>query len=619
MSAGFDPPRFGWIEDQPLWLPFLPTAEKRSYGRYLHVVARLRPGVSIDQARAEMHAISGHLAQEIPDYNGWSSSVSTLSETITGDVRAPLIVLFTAVALLLLMSTVNVASLVTTFMRSRSHEFAVRRAIGATATRLVRQQLMQSALLGLVGTCVGLALAFAGTRALVALAPPSVPRLSDVRVNGTVVLFASVLATVTTIAVGVIGALRAIRGSGAHSSIALTGPNRATARLSGARIIVAEVAIGLVLTVLATLMVRSLANLRSVTLGFDAAAVVAGRVSLPDVRYPNDERRHAFFDELLTRARAVPGVTGASLVTSRPFACCAPATPVWDPSQPATIESAPITDVRYADDSYFATARIPVLAGGVFQRSEPRDGAVHVVISRSLARELWGDADPIGKTVSMALYGGTMARVIGLVGDVHLRDPHAPIRPSAYLSTERYPSSERDIVVRGAGDATALLAALRAAVASIDASIPLYQATSLDESVAETLAQDRFTTVLLGAFAVVSLVLAAIGVYGVLSGDVSRRRKEIGIRLALGAQAGGVTALVLRRAFQPAVLGTAIGVIAALALARSMSALVFGIGTWDPLSFALVTVALLAVATIATCIPALRATRVSPIEAIRTD
>jgi predicted permease len=617
MPADFDPPRFGWIADQPLWVPFAPTQDNRKFGRFLHVVARIRPGVSIEQARAELAALSSHLAQERPDGKDWSAMAIPLAEQITGDVRKPLIVLFAAVGFLLLMSAVNVASLVLTFARGRQHELAIRRALGASPSRLIRQQFVQSCLLGLFGTAVGLALAYAGTRGLVALLPASVPRVADVGIGASVVVFATLVALTTTIAFSVVGARRAVAPSGARSSIDLS-TARSSARVGGSPIIGAEIAIGLVLSVLATLMVRSMANLRRVDLGYDPS-VVAGRVFLPSARYDNDARRQAFFDDVLAALRAAPGVTAASLVTSRPLACCAPTTPVSDPAQAATIESAPVTDVRFADASYFATMHIPFVAGTTFDRAESADGPPRAIVSRSLARALWGTGNPIGKAVAMDVFGGTRARVIGVVGDVHLADPRTAVRPTAYLSTRRFPSSERDIVVRGSGDAAAMLNTLRAAVASVDATLPLSSATSLGASVGETLAQDRVTTVLLGAFAGLALVLAAIGVYGVLAGDVSRRRKEIGIRLALGAHPMRVIALILGRALRPAAVGTTIGLVVALALTRMMSALVFGVGTRDPMSFGVVTLVLLAVAAVATLIPAVRATRVSPVEVTRVD
>ncbi len=617
MPADFEPPRFGWIADQPLWLPFAPTPGNRAWGRFLHVVARIRPDVDVDQARAELSSLSTRLSQELPGNKNWSAMAVPLAEQITGDVRKPIIVLFVAVALLMLMSAVNVASLVLTFARGRRHELAIRRAIGASPSRLIRQQLVQSCLLGLLGTMAGLALAYAGTRGLVALLPPSVPRVASIRVDSFVMIFTALVASATSIAFGIVGARPAAADSADRFSMSLS-TARSSARVGGSRIIGAEVAIGLVLSVLAVLMARSMGNLRRVDLGFDAS-VVTGRVFLPSSRYANDARRDAFFNDLLSALRSTPGVTAASLVTTRPLACCAPTTPVSDPSQAATLTSAPVTDVRFADAAYFATMRIQIDAGTSFDRSESRDGPPRAIVSRSLARALWGQSNPLGKTVAMDIYGGTTARVVGVVGDVHLADPRTVVRPTVYLSTRRFPSSERDIVVRGGRDAATTLATLRSAVASLDPTLPLSMATSLDASVGETLAQDRATTVLLGGFAALALALAAIGVYGVLAGDVGRRRKEIGIRLALGAHPARVTALILRRALRPAAMGAAIGLLVALGVTNMMSALVFRVGTRDPWTFAVVTLVLLGVAVCATLFPALGAARVSPVEVIRID
>jgi putative ABC transport system permease protein len=612
MPPDFHPPSYGWMTDQPLWMPFGPTERNRSWGRVLHVVARLRPGVSVARAGEELASLSRQLAAERASNRGWSALAVPLASQMTGDVRRPLVVLFAAVALLLLMSTVNVASLVSAFARGRRHELGIRRAIGASSSRLVRQQLTESVLLGAGGALVGVAIAVAGTRALVATAPASVPRLDEVHVSGAVILFACAVSLVATIAFGLNGAVRAGRSPIGESS-------RATARLRGGRIVAAELAIGVVLTVLASLMSRSLANLRAVDVGFAPESLVAGRVSLPDARYGDDARRTAFFARLVQKARAIPGATNATLVTSRPLACCAPSTSVRDPSGSVPAESAPIADIRFVDSAYFTTMRIPILSGAVFEPSEPTEGKPHVVVSRTLARAVWGDADPIGHALSMHLFGDTQARVIGVVGDVHLVGPRTPVRPEAYLYTGRYPDSERDIVVRGTGDRRALLAGLRDAVASIDATIPLAGPTTLEAAIGETMADDRFTTLLLSAFSTIALTLAAVGVYGVVSGDVNRRRKEIGIRLALGASASRVTAHVLARAARPAAVGTGVGVCAALVAGRWMRALVFGVEPRDPWTLALVSCALLGVAVAATLGPAIRAARVSPVDVIRVD
>lgn len=620
MPAGFIPPRYGWMMDQPLWLPFSPSADNRRWGRVLHVVARLKPDVTLEQANAEMLTLAAGRAREAPESNaGWSAFGTPLEEQIVGQVRTPLLVLFAAVALLLAMAAVNVAGLVTSFVRGRTHELIVRRTIGATPGRLVRQLLMQSALLGALGTVAGITLAYLCTRGLVAFAPPSVPRIEDVRVDARVVAFAAVIATITTIVFGLVAARRAVRGAADLSSTRLAATSRATTRRSGTGIIAAEVAIGVVLSVLATLMVRSLANLRAVDLGFESSSVVAGRVSLPDAPYDTDARRDAFFEQLIERVRALPGVQSASLATTRPFACCSPSTAVRDPSSSMTMTNAPIADVRFVDDTYFSVLRVPRIAGALFGADEPRDGPVRVVVSKALARTIWGDADPVGRSLAIKLFGTTNATVIGVVGDVHLVGPRTQVRPAAYLSTRRYPNIERDLLVRGSGDPATLLAAVRSAVGAIDSKIPLASPTTLEASVDATLAEDRFTTLLLSAFAALALILAAVGVYGVLAADVKRRQKEIGIRLALGARGRGVVALLLRQSLRPALVGAAIGLAIALASARWMASLVFGVGTWDPASFAGVAVGLIGIAAIATLIPALKATRVSPVDAIRTD
>ena len=392
-----------------------------------------------------------------------------------------------------------------------------------------------------------------------------------------------------------------------------------TPRLEWFALVAAEMAIGLALSVLAALMIRSLVNLRAVDLGFQAESTVAARVSLPSAKYESVEQRRAFFDALLT------GVRDSRCGVGEPRDDAAIRVLRAGDSRQRRIESGtsvaavPSTDIRFVDDAYFSTLRIAVAAGSVFGPSESPVGPPRAVVSRSLARALWPDENAVGRRVSIKLFGNTVAEVIGVVDDVHLADARTPSRPAVFLSTDRYPSTERDIIVRGGGDANVLLGALRQSLAAVDATVPLYRATSLDRAVATTMAQDRLTTALLAAFAVLALLLAAVGVYGVLSGDVTRRRKEIGIRLALGANAGAVTTMVFRRALAPAVVGVAIGIVLALVLARSMSALVFGIGAYDAVTFVAVTVTLLVVATSASIVPAVRATRVSPLEAIRTD
>ncbi|HKW12181.1 MAG TPA: ABC transporter permease [Gemmatimonadaceae bacterium] len=617
MPPDFEPARFGWMTEHPLWIPFAPTAGNRSWGRFLHAIARLRPGIPIDQARAELAALSERRSREEKGDSAWSSSIVPLSEQLTGDVRRPLLTLFGAVALLLLMSIVNVASLVTTFTRRRQHELVLRRAIGATPLRLLRQQLALSAALAVAATVIGLAVALAATRGLVALMPPDVPRLTAAHVDGTVVVFTIAVASVTTLVIGIASTSLGTVTRRTSLDLATT---RVTTRLRGARLVSAEIAIGLVLSLLATLMIRSFVKLESVDLGFQPANVAVGRVSLPSAKYPTEAQWRQFFDGLRQRAGAIPGVTSVSIATTSPFACCAPSTNVGDAARVADPRAPePVTDVRFVDHAYFPTLRIRLAEGGVFPPNEPSAGAPRVVISQSLARALWGRADPIGRRVSISLWGTTTAEVIGVVADVHRGDARTPPRPAVYLSANRFSSNERDVIVRGAGDPNAIVAALREVLRSIDATVPLYRATTLQTTVNETLAEDRLVTTLLSAFALLALALSAVGVHGVLSADVIRRRKEIGIRLALGAGRQSVYTFVFGQSIPAAIRGLILGLVAALLASRAMSALVFGIATWDLLSFGIVIGVLALVAVAATWLPAFLASRVSPLEAIRTD
>ena len=309
-----------------------------------------------------------------------------------------------------------------------------------------------------------------------------------------------------------------------------------------------------------------------------------------------------------------------SFATTRPFACCAPATTVSNPADPS-IRGAdvPTADVRYVDSSFFVALRIPIVAGAGFSSHERADGPSRVVINQRMAHALWPTSSPIGHQIKVEMYNGLVAEVIGVSGDVHLADARTEPRPTVYLSATRYPSTVRDMIVRGNGEPEMLVAALRQAVSSVDPRLPLDLVSTLSSSVGKSLARDRFTTTILTVFAIVALLLAAVGIYGVFSGDVAARRKEIGIRLALGSRPSGVIGLVLGRALRLAVTGAVIGIVAGLIAARSMSRLVFGVGTADPMSFIVVTGALLGVATLATLVPALRAARVSPLDAIRND
>jgi putative ABC transport system permease protein len=633
MPSAFDPPRFGWLGEQQYWLPFVATSDNRGWGRFLLVVARLRDGVTVEQARGEMTAIADRLAREVKGDAGWSVAVVELAREITGDVRTSLLAVLGAVGLLLLMAITNVATLTLTATRRRWHELAVRRAIGATRARLARQLLTQGTLLGAIGTTVGIAVAIAGVPLLVALLPGDVPRAASIRVDGAVLFACACVSVLATLAFAIVSALGGMQGADASGASAdragpssLAAHGRVSPRSSGS-LVIAEVALGVVLAVLAGLTMRSLIALRAVDLGFASEHVVAARLALPGGSYDTPERQQRFFDALVARVRALPGVRAVSTVSTRPLGGIGPATGASDPAHPIVAPAEPpVVDVRYVDAAYFRTLRIPVVAGAAFDERERADGPPRVVISRSLARELWpGEplARAIGRHIALAMFGGITPEVVGIVGDVHLIDPRTAPRGTAYLSLDRFPSETRDLIVRadaGAeGDASrgSLVASLRAAVAALDAGLPVYRIETLDGLVETSLARDRFTAFLLGAFALVALLLAAVGIFGVCTADVTRRRAEIGIRLALGARPADVMLLILRDALTRAAVGVTIGIAAALGVTRAIEPLLFGVRPADPASFVTVTAVLIGVATAATLIPAIRASRTPPMGVIR--
>ena len=454
-----------------------------------------------------------------------------------------------------------------------------------------------------------------GVRGLVVLLPPELPRANAIRVDSAVLTFLVVAAGGASLVVGLVSALRALPAGVATTLSESSG--RSARRLRGGSLVTAEIALGLVVTVLAGLMVRTFVALRAVDVGFEADRVVAASVGLSGPRYSTPDARSAFFADVLEQLRGTPGVQAAGLISIRPFGRAGPATTVADANARAVGDSL-IADVRLADADVFQALRIPLLAGGLFDARDRLESSPRVVINETLARTLWPDGHPIGRRLRLEMYDGISPEVIGVVGDVHLRDVRTPPRPTVYLAAAAFPSEVGDLIVRGR-DVTMLVAVVRAAVRELDATIPVYQADALETVIGRTLARDRFTTTLLSAFALVALMLAAVGIYGVFAADVAERRKEIGIRVALGAPSAGVVRLVMRRATHRALMGVGVGSIGALLAARGMKSMLFGVESTDPTSFIGVMLLLLSVAFVATLVPAVRASRVSPLVAIRTD
>jgi putative ABC transport system permease protein len=618
MPGGFEPPRFGWLGQQDLWFPFRTTAENHTWGRFLLVVARLRDGVSIDQARSEMATIAAHREAEDPDNKGWTTSLVPLARQISGDAETALLVVLAAVGLLLLMSVTNVATLTVSLMARRTGELAVRRAIGASDSRLFRQLFTQSALLGSIGAVAGLVLAVPGVRILLAVLPPALPRAASITLDRPVLFVTTTVALLATVAFGSIAAFRGRSSAGLSPMAPRAGGNRTSARTTGTTLVAAEIALAVALSVMALLMARSVGGLRAVDLGFNPGGVLIARVAIPGSRYASPESQRLFFNQLLERVRAIPGVRTAGVISTRPFGGLGPATSVSDPSNPPQPDAPPlVADFRFVDRAALEALRVPVTSGAVPDERDAVSAPPRIVVSASLARALWPGRNAIGRRLATTMYNNLTAEVAAVVGDMHLMDARTPPRPAAYLSATRFPSTQRDLVVRADLAPEALVAALRTAVASLDPSIPLYLVTTMPGLVDASLAADRFTAFLLAAFAAVALAMASVGVFGVFSSEVTRRRKEIGIRMALGASGSGVVALLLGQAIHRAAIGIAAGAAIALVLGRGMGSLLFGIAAADPASFAIVSGIVTGLAVTATLIPAILLLRSAPLSALR--
>ena len=612
MPAGFEPPAFGWLGRQDLWVPFIPGPENRWYGRYLLVVARTRQGVSVEAARAELIGIAANLETEDPKNEGWSANAVPLAGEITGDVREAFIYILGTVALLLVLAITNVSTLLAAHTRRRLHELGLRRALGATDARLHRQILTECLLLGAAGCTAGIAAAYPLVAVLVALIPPEVPRVAGIRLDTTVLAASLAVSIVASI---VIGAVAARRARHSPSLLLREGSSRVSAHASGRALVIAEVALGLVVAVFAGLVIRSFVSLRAVDLGFESGGVTVGRVAI-GTEYDSPAAQVAFFDGLLERVRRQPGVEYAGLMSGTPIRGGGPATTVRD-VRAVTAPDDVVADGRWADAEAFRALRIPLVAGALFDGTDRLDGPVRIVINQAMARALWPDADPIGQVAGIDLFGGLEGTVIGVVEDVHLAGARTTPRPAFFLAPGRFASEAYDIIVRSTAQPGVVIGGMRAALRDLDPKTPLHRVDTLDGIVAGALARDRFTATLLSAFAALALVLASVGIYGVFAGDVAARKKDIGIRMALGARARSVLLEILGRAMGSALIGIVIGAAAAALLARSMQSLLFGIAATDLWSFAAAAASLLAVTLIATLIPAAHAARVSPLTALR--
>jgi putative ABC transport system permease protein len=590
-------------------------------GRYLRVVGKLREGVTLASAQADMNVIASQLQKERPDFDGkWGIHLMSLREHASGQVRTPLLVLLGAVGLVLLIACANIANLLLMRAAGRGREIAVRSALGASAARILRQLLIESTLLALTGGVAGLVTGYWALRLLTAILPDDAiyAGLQTTQLDTTVFLFTLGISLVTGILFGLAPAIRSLR---IDVQSALRGGGRG---IAGARsfarsaLVVAEVALSMILLIGAGLLIRSFARLAAVDPGFDPRHVISMRLA-EEGRFKTIKDLLAFNLEMLNRVRATPGVEAAGTSHYLPLGRSIPGTWFWREDGPRPAHGAePVTDVLCVLPGYFAAMNIPLERGRVFNESDRSGAPFRVVINQTLAREFYPSEDPIGKQLHVE-WDHTSFEIIGVVGDVRQESLGEQPKEEAFLAMLQQPTAPMYLVARTHGDPKLLARAIEAQVRSLDHELPISQVRTMDQYVGDQTAAPRLNTILLGGFAALALLLAAVGIFGVISYSVAQRTQEIGIRRALGADASSVMALVLRQALQLTATGVAIGIAGAFALTRLMKTLLYGTTPTDAATFAMVAITLSAVALAASYLPARRAAKVDPMVALRYE
>ena len=614
-----------------LWAPLALTPQQLSGGRtneFLTLVARLKPGIPVERARNDLRTFANQLKTEYPDSypTDWTLKVTPLNEKVSGRIRPALLVLLGAVGFVLLIACANVANLLLARAASRIKEVAIRSALGATRRDLLRQLLVESLMLAIVGGVLGLGLAWLGVQAVVALKPANVPRIAELRIDGLVALFTLGVSVATGLLFGLAPAVQTSRTN--LQETLKEGGRGATADRSGHALrrvlVVAEVALALMLLTGAGLLIKSLSLLQEVSPGFDARNLLTFRVAIPAAKYPSDTARIQYFDRAIEAVRAVPGVTDVRIASVLPFSGG------WSTGgftvegyQPPQGQPGPWGDQRTVSAGVFTAMRVPLLKGRIFTEQDGASGPPVVVVDQEMVKRFWPNADPIGKRITF----GDPQRdstvqwitVVGVVGHTKHEGLDAEDRVQLYFPYRARVGGGMSFVVRTAGDPNGAVAAIRSAIHRVDSDVPIAAVATMDANIGNSLGQRRFAMMLLGLFAAMAMVLASIGIYGVMSYSVTQRAHEIGIRMALGAARRSVLAMVMRQGLVLVALGIVIGVAGALGLTRLIASQLYGVQPSDPTTFVLVAVTLVGVAALATFVPAMRATRVDPVVALRDE
>lgn len=628
---GVMPPGFHFPAGVDLWQRLdWDLAQHTRFAHFMESVARLAPGVTPESARRELDALSSRLGAEFVASNGgWAVRLETLHNEVVGFFRPALLLLFGAVSVLLLVACINSAGLLLARATTRAREMALRAALGASRVRVVRQLLTESLVLAVVGGVLGLALAWLVLRAVPSLSPIAIPRIDGLSIDTRVLAFILALIAVTTCAFGLLPSLSLARtdlqATLKEGGRAVSGGRRQTR----SALVVAEVGLAVMLLAGAGLLVRSISLLLREDPGVDPTRVATVNLQLTASAYREWPRVAQFYADLLTQVRQQPGIDAAGASNVLPL------TNGWrwgfgiEGQPPPAPGSEPQLQIQTVDEGYFETLGVPLRAGRGFTNHDTESTRSVIVINETLARQYWGNDSPIGRRlviVSDAV--GPLARrltkereheIIGVVADIKNTALQSPPEPAAYFTQRQYPFRSMHVVIKGGGEPRQLAAILREQVRKLDTNLPLADVHTMESILSETVSQPRLLMYLMSAFSILALVLAAVGLYGVLSHIVSQRRQEIAVRMALGAGRGDVIWLVVRQGLMLAVAGAAIGLVAAVLSGRVLQTVLFGVSPLDPQTLAGVVVLIMAVALIACAMPARRAASVDPLSALRSE
>jgi putative ABC transport system permease protein len=620
--------------DSDLWIPprqvvpehvLSPTVNMSTNrgSHYLSAIGRLKPGVTLQQASADMDTVASRMEEQNPNENmGRGVSLATLREQAVGDIRPTLLVLFGTVGFVLLIACANVANLLLARATTRQKEIAIRTALGANRFRLVRQLLTESVLLAVAGGGFGLLLALWGINPLVKLMPAGIFGAKNIKIDGLVLGFTLGVSLLTGVVFGLVPAWQATK-SDLNESLKEGGRGgTAGARRNRARglLVVSEIALSLVLLIGAGLMIKSFIRLEQVNPGFETQNVVTVRLSLPAAQYPAGPRRAAFFQQVIARLQSLPGVQSAAAISRLPMTA-------GNSSRSLAIEGRPNdgsgdgpgADYRVISPDYFRSMGIPFSKGRDFTDRDTGNAPAVVIINETMASRYWPDEDPLGKRLRVAAEGEPWMDIVGVVRDVKHFGLDSQSKAEIYVPYLRDPWPFMTIVVRSTSDLASLSNAMRNEVWAVDRDLPVPDIRTMDQLLSGSVSRPRFNTLLLGIFASIALVLAAVGIYGVMSYSVTQRTHEIGIRMALGATQSDVLKLVVGQGMRLALIGVGIGLAAALALTRVLATLLFAVGATDPATFVIVSALLTGVALAACFVPARRAMKVDPMVALRYE